>query len=232
MQRQIPSKKNASNFMLDPPSETETLATDADQTIAQPADGAASWAVSLCFWFALLVSASVYAVVALAPKFAVWNRVRHEYRLNAERMIALEDDVDYLERVEVALKTDPEFVQRLAGLSKPKVSDNEEFIPVSGNLLFGYTADEAVDRPNTPNQPPYHGFIMSLATRSGLRTGLLSFSACLIVFAFTFFNDAGSNLVHSAGRLMKATALLPVRRYMQQPTEPTADAADSTVDET
>ena len=197
---------------------SESLDTDAHQTSEQSADGASSWAVSLCFWSALLVSASVYAVVALAPKFAVWNQVRHEYRRNTEQMIALEEDVDYLERVEVALKTDPEFVQRLAGLSKPNADNNEEFIPVSGNLLFGYMADEAVARPNLPKQPPYHGLVMSLATRSRLRTGLLAFSACLTVFAFTFFNDAGSNLVQSAGRVMKATALLPVRRYFQEQT--------------
>ncbi len=160
-----------------------------------------------------MFAACIYATVALAPKFAVWYDVRHEYRRNAEQMIALEEDVDYLERVQVALETDPEFLQRLAGLSKPTAKDNEEFIPVSGTLLFGYRGDEAVARPTIPEEPPYHGLVMTLATRTTLRSGLLTFSACLIVFAFTFFNDAGTNLVNSAGRLLRATAMLPVRRY-------------------
>ncbi|MEQ9411505.1 MAG: hypothetical protein RIK87_27570 [Fuerstiella sp.] len=170
-----------------------------------------SWAVSICFWCALLLAAAVYATVALAPKFAVWNRVRHEHLKNAEQLVALEDDVDYLERVEKALETDPEFVDRLAGMSGQTADDDTEYIPVSGTLLFGYEQMSAAA--TLPDEPPYHQLIMTLASRRPLRRGLLIFAAALTILAFTFLNDAGTNLVYGTGRLMKTVALMPVRRY-------------------
>ncbi len=177
-------------------------------TTASPA-----WIVSLCFWIALTFAACVYAVVALAPKFSVWNQVRHEYRGNAQHLIALERDVDYLERVEQALRTDPEFVQRLAGASQQNGDETSELIPVSGELLFGYVDPAENPSPKLSQPPPYHNAISTLASHVTLRISLLSFSALLTVFAFTFLNDAGAGFVHTTGRLVKAAAMIPVARY-------------------
>lgn len=187
----------------DPVSNVET----AEDTISP------SWAVSICFWCTLLVAVAVYASVALSPKLAVWNQVRHEYVRNAEELVSLEEDVDYLERVQTALQTDPEFVERLVGLTNPAAQDNEEFIPVSGSLLFGYDAEESLQR-QIPEAPPYDGVVTAFATNRRLRTSLLSLSAFLTIFAFTFLNDAGTNLVQGAGRITKRIAMIPVKRYL------------------
>ena len=181
--------------------------------LQQPVTASPAWIVSLCFWIALTLAACVYAVVALAPKFSVWNQVRHEYRGNARHLMALEQDVEYLERVEEALRTDPEFVRRLAGESRQYNDGTSELIPVSGELLFGYVdpAENAAQKLSEP--PPYHHAISTLASHSTLRVSLLAFSALLTVFAFTFLNDAGAGFVHTTGRFVKAAAMMPVARY-------------------
>ena len=127
-----------------------------------------AWLVSLCFWCALTCAAGIYAVVALAPKFSVWNPLRHDYRQNAQQLIALERDVDYLERVEEALRTDPEFVRRLSGETRAHSDPNSELIPVSGELLFGYVdpAENVAQQLSEP--PPYHSVIRTLASHPTL----------------------------------------------------------------
>lgn len=186
---------------------TEPLEKD-DQSERQ-----SSWAVSLCFWFTLLLAATIYGSVALAPKFAVWNRVKADYDSNIRQLVTLEEDVEYLERVDHALKTDPEFVQRLLGATRPVQSGTEELIPVSGSLLFGQ-GDEIT---NAATVEPTDSVIGSLIVRLGsdnrLRTILLFICACLTIFAFTFLNDAGAGFVHACGAGVRRVALVPVTRY-------------------
>ncbi len=152
-------------------------------------------------------------MVALAPKFSVWNQVRHEYRGNARHLIALEQDVDYLERVEETLRTDPEFVRRLAGESQQHRGETSELIPVSGELLFG--CDDATEPASQTlsEPPPFHNSIRTLASQATLRISLLSVAALTTVFAFTFLNDAGAGIVQTTGRLVKAAAMIAVSRY-------------------
>lgn len=165
----------------------------------------------MCFWVTLVVAAAVYGTVALAPKFCVWNEVRLEYRQNVARLVELENHVAYLERVEAALKTDAEFRNRVAGVSD-SVDNDEEFIPVSGSLLFGH--DDQLDHiTETPQMPGYHAMTVHLASHSELRASMLAIAACLTIFAFTFLNDAGTDFVNATGRLVRSTALIPVARY-------------------
>ena len=174
-----------------------------------------AWAVSLCFWLALMLAAVAYGSVALAPKFSVWDNVRQEYRRNAAQLTSLEADVEYLERVERALATDQEFVKRLAAASSggSSIETDAELIPVSGNLLFGQGASATpVDLEVRP-APVYQTLVTRLSTSHSLRVTLLAFAAGLTVFAFTFLNDAGAGLVQTAGRGMAAVAGLPVARY-------------------
>ncbi len=195
--------------------------------LQQTTDASPTWIVSLCFWLTLTFAACVYAVVALSPKFSVWNQVRHEYRGNNQQLIALEQDVDYLERVEEALRTDPEFVQRLAGASRQNNDETSELIPVSGELLFGYVDPAENASQNLSQPPPYHSAIRTLASHRTLRISLLSFAALLTVFAFTFLNDAGAGFVYTAGRLVKAAAVIPIARYFSSAEVDASDKNES-----
>ena len=171
-------------------------------------------AVSLCFWFALLTATAVYGSVVLAPKLAVWSEVRSEFDSNVRQLVSLEEDIEYLERVEVALQTDPEFLQRLVGTSGHNATDTEEFIPVSGSLLFGQSDEE----PTTakPTDSLLSDSVRLVATNTQLRSVMLWFAACLTVFAFAFLNDAGSNFVHATAAFVQSAALVPMKRYTRQ----------------
>lgn len=188
----------------------------------------ASWAVSVCFWFTLLLAASIYGSVALAPKLSVWKKVRAEYQANLQQLVTLEKDVDYLERVDTALQTDPEFVKNLMdfsnGFETSKGDGDSEFIPVSGNLLFG-RSDEAITVSQTAAPDMIDGLLHHLATWRGLRLVLLLVSAFLTMFAFTFFNDAGSGFVVTTAGVLRKASLLPAARYFATKSE-VADELD------
>jgi hypothetical protein len=207
---------------------TEFVSMDEPINDDQSTDGP-SWAVSLCFWGTLIVAVSVYASVALTPKFCVWNEVRLEYRQNVAQLIQLEHDVGYLERVEAALKSDPEFRDRVSGMSET-FKAGEEFIPVSGSLLFGQD-DQPDSIAAASEMPVYHTWVLQLASQRMLRMSLLTFAAFLTIFAFTFLNDAGTNFVHATGQLLKSTALIPVGRYFASDKVSTAEDAKPSSDD-
>jgi len=192
--------------------DSDTISDVNDAPPASSSDAAPSWAVSVCFWATLLLAVTVYAAVALAPKFCVWNQVRLEYRHYATELIALEDDVTYLERVEAALRTDPEFRNRVAGVAQPLEPDGEEFIPVSGSLLFGHQ-DSSANRSTTPSLPKYHAAAVLIASHTRLRLMLLCSASLLTIFAFTFLNEAGAGFVYMTGTVLKSAVTIPLSRY-------------------
>ncbi|MEP3480953.1 MAG: hypothetical protein ABJZ55_17025 [Fuerstiella sp.] len=188
-----------------------------------------SWLVSLSFWGTLLVAAAIYASVALAPKFCVWNRVRLQQHQNAERLATLESEVGYLERVEKALATDPEFRSRASG-SSTKTDSKSELIPVSGNLLFGNHAVPIETSPQLATIPLYHSLAELLATDRSLRTSLLALTTFLALFAFAILNDAGTDLVVAGKNAAQSTVSWPFRRYMRpaEATPPKSTQAEVT----
>ncbi|MEZ6124543.1 MAG: hypothetical protein R3C49_15395 [Planctomycetaceae bacterium] len=177
-----------------------------------------SWATSLCFWAVLLVSAGVYAAVALAPKFCVWNQVRLEYQQNARQLVELETEVSYLERVEAALKTDPEFRRQISSLSRPDSQSEAAAVPVGGALSIAPDVPLLTDRP-VEHVPAYHAAALTLATDRSLRITLLCLSAAMTIFAFGVLNEGGTGLVLGTGRLLKAIAQIPLQRYLKSATE-------------
>jgi len=172
-----------------------------------------SWVVSVCFWSTLLLAAVLYGAVALSPKFAVWSRVRHDFRTNANHMVSLENDIEYLERVDAALKTDDDMANQIAGLHRPAAGQTEENILVSGSLMFG-RENVAVPQPQKFVPSRFDQLVVAVASQSSLRTFLLVSSAALVIFAFTFLNDAGEGLVTESGRMLKSAAMLPIKRYL------------------
>ena len=171
-----------------------------------------SWLVSLSFWGTLLVAAAIYGSVALSPKFCVWNRVRLEQQRNAERLTVLETEVGYLERVEQALATDPEFRRQASGANS-KTDSRSELIPVSGNLLFGNQVAPIETAPQLASIPRYHVLAEQLATDRALRNSLLILTALLTFFAFAILNDAGTSLVVAGKQTLQSAVSWPFQRY-------------------
>lgn len=172
-----------------------------------------SWAVSVAFWCALITAFGIYAAVSLAPKLTEWSTLSRRYNDNARELSALEEEVEYLERVNKALESDPQFVQRLVNLSEPETHAEGEIIPVSGRLIFGTAEFPAASATNTVRQPVWTESLTLLASHQRLRNILLIVAASITVFGFTFLNDAGEGLVRSTFRIVSRVAKWPVRRY-------------------
>ena len=191
-----------------------SVTTDADnpQDVSSPTvQGSASWVVSLLFWLTLLSAAVLFALVALAPKLAEWMKVREQYVQNAGRLVALEGQVEYLERVAAALESDPEFARRLAQASQPERSAHQQMIPVTKDLVFG-GSERQHDIERAP-QPLYSGLIIRLASDQAHRRVFLCAAALLIIFGFTFLNDSERGCLRVLGRCVLAVVSFPVRRY-------------------
>lgn len=199
--------------------DTSHSASSPDHDVDLPVDAAQespehSWLVSLSFWGTLLVAASIYAAVALSPKFCVWNRIRLQQHQNAERLSALESDVAYLERVEKALVTDPEFRRQAAGTTN-QTDSTSELIPVSGNLLFGYQPSPIATEDALADIPLYHQAAQIIASDQKLRTILLTITVLLTFFAFAVLNDAGTSFVLASKQAIQSAVSWPFQRYMQ-----------------
>ena len=193
---------------------------------AQVPQSVGSFFMSVSFWLTLTVAGVMYAAVSLSPKFAAWINVRQQYVTNATRLTQLEDEVDYLERVAEALKTDPEFAKRLIRANQNPGAQGSEFIPVSKGLLFGgaetkeYTAPEVV-------RPAFAKVVFHLASHEQHRTWLLAGSAGLTLLAFTLLNDAGIGIVQSGLWAIWQTFAWLTARYRKPPV-PAVDEGTST----
>ncbi len=147
------------------------------------------WVISLMFWLTLILAAALYAVVALAPKLADFANVRTRYASNAHRLVELESEVEYLERVTAALKTDPRFARQLALASQGERGQTDEVIPVTQELIFS-----GIPRPELSEAEPQKSWWMTvvayLASHPDYRSTMLMCSAALTLFAFTFLNDS------------------------------------------
>jgi len=190
-----------------------------------------SFLISIAFWSALLLSAVMYAGVALSPKLADWISVRQQHAANAVRLQELEDEIDYLERVSVALKSDPEFAHRLVHATQSGSTENE-FVPVSGSLVFGGVRDKpTIEQPLV--EPAVAELVLHLASHQKHRTWLLLAAAGLTVLAFTLLNESGTGIMQAAYGAVRHFADAAVARYRQDlPAESTDVSKTNDADET
>lgn len=168
--------------------------------------------ISVSFWMVLLLSASLYAAVALSPKLADWINVRQQYLSNAVRLKQLEDEADYLERVAAALKSDPEFAKRMVRANQNPGTEDSGFVPVSQDLLFG----GAVQTPDAEPQvvrPAVATLVFHLASHEQHRIWLLMAATGLTLSAFTFLNDAGIGILRMLFRGVGKLITVTVGRY-------------------
>jgi hypothetical protein len=200
--------------------ESSEPASESPETVSQTAG---SLLMSVAFWLALLAAAAMYAAVALSPKLADWVNVRQHYLSNAERLKQLEDEVDYLERVATALKSDPEFAIRLVRANQDPRSSDSEFVPVANDLVFSGGQQVAVTQPQVL-QPRLVNLIFHLASHRQHRHWLLITSASLTLVAFTLFNDTGVGIVRITLNASAAIVSATTSRYRKpKPPEPVFD---------
>ncbi|MCY2965737.1 MAG: septum formation initiator family protein [Planctomycetota bacterium] len=155
-------------------------------------------AVSFAFWLCLFACAAVYAVVFLAPKLIKNAELTRAERASQWRLIELQRRIDYLERLATAYEVDPAFVREKARSEFDVRPPGEEVIPVPGHLTLqigsrakATPAGERVSD-SIPSEPWYLPYLRTLVSRPQLGTVLLTVTAVVMVFAFTFLQKTGS----------------------------------------
>jgi len=207
--------------------ESSEPASEPPETVSQTAG---SLLMSVAFWLALLAAATMYAAVALSPKLADWVNVRQQYLSNAERLKQLEDEVDYLERVATALKSDPEFAMRLVRASQDPRSFDSEFVPVASDLVFSGSQQQPITQPQVL-QPRLVSLIFHMASHQKHRNWLLIASATLTLIAFTLFNDTGIGFARVTLSGSAAIVSAAISRYRKpMPPEPVIEPDVETID--
>jgi cell division protein FtsB len=157
------------------------------------------WFVSLLFWLALLLAALLYGAVALSPKYMAWLETRREYHDGQVRLVALERQVGYLERVVSALESDPQFAAELARVDFDACRPGEEQIPVDARLsLDGLVKETHAVR--AARLPWYTPLVAQAAENEPLRRNLLIAAASMVLFAFTFLHESRDPQIRSTAR--------------------------------
>ena len=148
-----------------------------------------AWVISLAFWLCLLLAASCFAAVSLAPKLLDVVTADSEYRQNQSRLVGLEQRVSYLEKVRDALKNDPAFAAELARIDFDVVRPDDERIAVDPAMSLG----AAPSRSSSINlgQPRlvYVPLLELLAEDQAVRSALLVFAAFVTLAAFTYLHE-------------------------------------------
>jgi len=160
-----------------------------DQSIAPqslPPETAFGMAVSLLFWFCLLLAALLFAAVSLAPKLLDSLQLRSQFDQNQRQLVAMERQTEQLQRVIEAIQTDADFSAELTRIEFDAVLPGEEVIPVEMDLKLDLRSLE------TPALPPiqavkewFEPIVLRLASDTRLRNGFLGAAILLVIVSFT-----------------------------------------------
>jgi hypothetical protein len=156
-------------------------------------DSSLSWLKSLSFWLCLLVSATLFGAVSLAPRVRDTIRLDHAYRQNQWELVRTEDQIQQMQRIALALRNDAEFLQRLAEADLHAQQPDVQQIPVDHHLVLRPTPDS--ERVATPSAslPIYLPILDLLSDNRDVGNALLAISAALVIFAFTYFQEYTSD---------------------------------------
>lgn len=173
-------------------------------------DSKFGWMVSLAFWLVLFSAVGIYAAVALSPKLLTHLKLQNEHYVNQIRLVRIEQQVENLDRVIVALETDPNFAAELARIDFDAERPGDERIPVDAELsLDGRPANATLDVP-VASLPWYGSLLEVVANSNRFRALLLLTSATLTILAFTFLQESqtrqlqtgATNVRHAFGMLL------------------------------
>lgn len=165
-----------------------------------PAETISGMAISLAFWICLIVSALLFALVALSPKFFVYLRLRNQFDSNQLRLVALERHAGQLQRVIDAIRSDKDFKSELTRIEFDAARPDEEVIPVDVALKLDARAFDARIPFQAAMPMWYEPAVKWLASDSPVRTTLLATAALLVVVSFTLLQPAGAEQVSSGVR--------------------------------
>ena len=152
-------------------------------------DSKFAWIISLAFWLMLFTASAMYALVALAPRWIDNMQLVADKQANKRRLLALEQEVEDMNTVLVAVESDPEFKAELARLDFSVKRPGDEDIPVDERYLVD-ARSRAGDIQAEPILPWHAAFVRPFAESDSLRRLTLFAAAVLTIVAFTFVQES------------------------------------------
>lgn len=168
-----------------------------------------AFAVSLGFWLTLLAASTMYAILALAPKFVEHSQIQehsqHLQTLNAERL----QEVEHLQRLAVAIENDTEFLDRIRSNEFSLKREGTVQITVPTELGFDARVPQKSVARSEANSVLYADSLRQLSTQTRLRRNWMCVMLGLFLVAFLFMNEAffsgklGRTLLRRVGNLFQ-----------------------------
>lgn len=143
-----------------------------------------SWFGSLLGWLCLLLAATCYGSVHLAPRLWTMVKLQHEYDTNQLRLVSLETQLQNLSKMADALETDPAFTAELARVEFPFDQPGVQSFPVEPHLAQDPRALNAKLEVPEPPWPWYTPMLKAMIENHRLNTNLLLLAASFTFLAF------------------------------------------------
>jgi cell division protein FtsB len=174
------------------------------------------WIVSLLFWGQMVVAASLYGVVALAPKLTAFVELQNKHLKTQTQLVSLENHIHELEKVVVSLQDDPRVIEELARLDLDAARPDETRIPLEGGVTLQSRLGQSMHVPDV-GRAWYQPLLQAFAEHTSLRVTSLAVAAALVVISFTFFHPSQARSFHSGWRNLRAACAACVARYRGRP---------------
>ncbi len=156
--------------------------------------------VSLLFWSCLLLAASLFASVALAPKLAETLRLRDLYSANQLQLVLIERQNEQFQLVVEAIQSDRDFAAEMTRIEFDAIRSDEEILPVAADLKLETRAIEAPRAHPVAARAWYRPWLTPLTENDSLRSTLLGAAAVLVVVSFTWFQPASAERIAQQAR--------------------------------
>ena len=154
--------------------------------------GVRFWLTSFLFWIGLGVSAILMGGLVLTPRWLDVERQHQRYARNAQKLRTLEQEVSHLTLVAKALRTDPDYLARVATSELQALPAGQKLIPLEDSLEDDLRVPVPASAPAEP-VPVYLSILEVVATSGSIRNRLASAAAILILTTFLCFNESFLN---------------------------------------
>ena len=171
--------------------------------------------VSLLFWACLLLAASLFASVALAPKLTETLRLRDLYTVNQLKLVSVERRNEQLQRVVEAIQHDKDFATEMTRIEFDAVRSDEEIIPVAADLKLETRGIETPRVQPVVSRAWYRPWLTLLTENDSLRSSLLGSAAVLVVVSFTWFQPASADRIAKQVQFGRTAWQALRKRYVQ-----------------
>lgn len=148
-----------------------------------------STAISFAYWIVFLSATAMYAILALAPVLSEHRKLlQAQFELNQQSELR-RTDIRHFQRVVDAIRTDPEFVERLADKEFSTVSVGRQKLHLGQELGYDARVPQQVFSSQRWQARWYDETLAKLATAGSFRSTWSFGTLTLFLFAFICLND-------------------------------------------